>query len=223
MAITAIVLLKVDSFTLAPESGMRAEALDDAVLLYTGMPFASEPTELTAKLQAVLGDVLDEHEDPRGVFVLPDVAGPKARSYLDVIDEVGEGGAWIPLAQGGPFGLPDGLGALGAVLGSMLQNMPESVLEAASAAARGDMAAFSQVSDQVASLMGHGSGDVSFENLARLMGDGRALDLSSPAFQQILQTLEGEMAKNPEQVERLRDQLFGALGGAPDSDEPPKR
>ena len=59
----------------------------------------------------------------------------------------------------------------------------------------GDMAAFSQVSDQVASLMGHGSGNVSFENLARLMGDGRALDLSSPAFQQILQTVEGEMRR----------------------------
>ena len=74
MAITALALLKVDSFSLAPETGMRAEPLEDAVLLHTGMPFASEPEELAAKLQEVLGDVLDEHEDPRGIFVLPDVA-----------------------------------------------------------------------------------------------------------------------------------------------------
>jgi hypothetical protein len=80
------------------------------------------------------------------------------------------------------------------------------------------MAAFHQVSDQVASLMGHGSGDVSFENLARLMGDGRAIDLSSPAFQQILRTLEGEMEKNPEQVERLRAQFFGSGGSSEEDD-----
>ena len=116
---------------------MRAESLEDAVLLHTGLPFASEPEELVAKLHAILGNVLDEHEDPRGIFVLPDVAMPKARSYLDVLAEVGAGGSWLSIEQGGPFGLPDGLGALGAVLGSMLQNMPESVLEAASAAARG--------------------------------------------------------------------------------------
>ncbi|MFT3927198.1 MAG: hypothetical protein QM778_31925 [Myxococcales bacterium] len=211
MSITAVILLKVDSCSPAPQSGMRADLLEDAALLHTGLPFASEPDELLERVRAAVGDdLLAEHEDPRGLFVMPDVAAPRARSYLDVIDEVGEGGSWLPLEQASSYGLPDGLGALGAVLGSMLQNMPESVLEAASAAARGDLAAFSQVSDQVASLMGHGSEGVSLASLARLMGDGRALDPSSPAFQQILHTLEGELERNPEQVARIAEQFFGA-------------
>jgi hypothetical protein len=133
---------------------------------------------------------------------------------------VGEGGIWLSHDQaGGVFGLPDGMGALGAVLGSMLQNMPASVLEAASAAARGDMAAFSQVSEQVAALMGHGGENVSFESLARLVGDGRALDPTSPAFQQILQTLEGEVEKNPEHVARIAEQFFGARGQSEEEEE----
>ena len=199
---------------------MRAEPLEDAVLLHTGLPFSMDPEVLLSRLAEALGEaLLAEHGDPRGLFVLPDVAAPRARNYLDVLDEVGEGGVWLALEQAEQFHLPDGLGALGAVLGSMLQNMPESVLEAASAAARGDMEAFSQVSDQVAALMGHGRDGVSFEGLARLMGDGRALDLASPAFQQILRTLEGEMARDPAQVERLRAQLFGGQG-EPEDGEP---
>jgi hypothetical protein len=218
MSIQAIALLKLDACEPNPESGMRVEALEDAVLVHTGLPFSSDPEELAARLRAALGAALEEHDDPRGIFVLPDVAKPMARSYVDVLDEVGEGGAWHAHDHlGGSYGLPDGLGALGAVLGSMLQNMPESVLEAASAAARGDMAAFNQVSDQVASLMGHGGDNVSLASLARLVGDGRALDPTSPAFQQILHTLEGELEKDPEQVARLAEQFFG--GREPGTDE----
>jgi hypothetical protein len=267
MPILAVALLKLDAcsallargparFDLAAESGVRAEALDDAQLLHTGLPFASEPELIVQRLQQALGEALDEHDDPRGVFLLPDVAAPKARAYLDVIDEVGEGGQWLPLPQEAQdFGLPDGLGALSAVLGSMLQHMPESVLEAASAAARGDLDAFSQISEQVAAWMGHGraapaahvdlgelarstrastawSGDVllargsarfdareqneedaALASLARLAGDGRSLDLSSPAFQQLLQALEGELEKAPEQVARIRALLFGKPDG----------
>ncbi len=218
MSIRAIALLKLDACEPTPESGMHVESLEDAVLVHTGLAFSSDPEELVARLHAALGGQLDDHDDPRGIFVLPDVARPRTRSYLDVLDEVGEGGSWLSFEQlGSSFGLPDGLGALGAVLGSMLQNMPESVLEAASAAANGDMSAFSQVSDQVAALMGHGAEHVNFETMARLVGDGRALDPSSPGFQQLLSALQGELEKNPEQVARIAEQFFG--GPASDGDE----
>jgi hypothetical protein len=64
--------------------------------------------------------------------------------------------------------------------------------------------------------MGHGGENVSFQSLARLIGDGRALDPTSPAFQQILQTLEGELEKNPEQVARIAEQFFGERGETED-------
>ena len=86
-------------------------------------------------------------------------------------------------------------------------------------AARGDMSAFSQVSDQVAALMGHGGEHVSLQSLARLVGDGRGLDPSSPGFQQLLGALEGELAKNPEQVARVAEQFFGGAVSHKDEDE----
>jgi hypothetical protein len=80
MSIQAIALLKIDSCASTPESGMRVESLEDAVLVHTGVPFSCEPEDLVARLSAALGAELDEHEDPRGIFVLPDVARPTART-----------------------------------------------------------------------------------------------------------------------------------------------
>ena len=75
--------------------------------------------------EALLGDVR-EHVclGPAVAFLVVVGLGYLA---LPRIDEVGEGGMWIALGDIEGFGMPDGLGALSAVLGSMLQNMPESV------------------------------------------------------------------------------------------------
>jgi hypothetical protein len=222
MAILAIVLLRLPGCTPQPEPSVRVEPLTDAVLLHTTASFGSDPEDLGALLQRSLGAQLEEHEDARGIFVLPSVAVPSARSYDAVIAEVGEGGMWIPQPSdaGGAYALPDGLGALGAVLGSMLQHMPQSVLDAASAAARGDMGGLSQVSDQVASLLGqepHGAPDMA--SLTRLVAGG-GLDFSSPMFQQLLGGLQQELARDPEKMQRLAEQLFGALPGSdPDDDK----
>ncbi len=219
MPINALVLLRADLTLPEAAHSMRLEALDDCTLIHTSVPFETDADELVARLRDVFGDALDEHDDPRGLFVLPEVARPKARAYLDVLEEVGEGGQWVSFGGHETFAVPDGLGALSAVLGSMLEYMPESVLEAASAAATGNTAAFSQVSAQVASMMGHGPGDVSLAGLLKLGGDGRGLDLASPAFQQILSTLEQELEKDPSQAARLREGLFGVLAQDEDADE----
>src|SRR5690242_19178961 len=138
MGITAMALLKIRDLALPPEAGMRVEQLEDAVLIHTGESFALEPEELGDVLLDAVGAAITDHADPRGIFFLPDVAAPKARTYVGVIAEVADGGVWAQLGDMlESFGPGDGLGALGAVLSSMIQYMPEAVVEAASAAAQG--------------------------------------------------------------------------------------
>lgn len=69
--------------------------VEDGVLVYTQVPFASEPEELARSLKEILGNVLESHDDARGVFVFPDVARPKSVRYNEVITEVGEVGYWL--------------------------------------------------------------------------------------------------------------------------------
>jgi hypothetical protein len=228
MAITATALLQIPD--LPAPAGMRAELLTDATLLHTGAPFASEPEELFALLEAVLGPVLAQHGDPRGVLFLPDVAKPEARSYAEVVAEVGEGGVWAaPPEDDAAFALPDGLGALSAALGSMVQNMPPSVLAAAEAAARGDAAAFRSVGEQVAAMLGQpdaqlaglasmlGQPDAQLAGLASMLGIS-GIDALSPAMEQIIPKLEQEFARDPQKLQQLAAQLFGA-GALPSEDD----
>lgn len=223
MTITATALLRLPHCVLqgSAAAGLRLERIEDAVLLHTSADFGSDPDELAALLGQVLGEQLAEHDDARGVFVLPSVAKPAARSYDAVIAEVGEGGEWIPLLidEGEAFGLPDGLGALGAVLGSMMQHMPQSLLDAAQAASRGDMQGLSQVSDQVAEALGHGpQGGLDLGSLTRMMAGG-GLDFSSPQMQQLMSGLQEELARDPEKLQRLAAQLFGQVPGDGSDDE----
>ena len=100
----------------------------------------------------------------------------------------------------------------------MLQHMPQSVLDAAAAAARGDMQQLSQVSDQVASLLGQAPQTaVDMDSLMRLVSAG-GLDLSSPMFQQLLSGLQGELERDPGKLQRLAEQLFGQVPPAGDDE-----
>src|ERR1700753_3225255 len=93
MGITAIALLKIPGLV----SAQRVERLDDAALLHTAEEFGDEPLALSLAVRALVGDALDEHSDPRGIFFIPSVVKPSARSYDAVIEEIGEGGVWGPL------------------------------------------------------------------------------------------------------------------------------
>jgi hypothetical protein len=232
MTIYAVALLRVPPFAPPLGSGMRVEPLDDAVLVHTADSFAEEPAALARRLTAVLDTELADHDDPRGVFVLPSVASPTARSYAGVLDEVGAGGQWLAIAAPGEaldgFCVPDGFGGLAAVFGSMIQHMPEAVLEAAAAAARGDEAGFSAVGEHVAAMLGHvparpgvlpdaQSLGASAEGLLGMLS-GAGLDVSSPAFQQALGAVEAELARDPARVRAIAEQLFGAQGGPDDGE-----
>lgn len=222
MPITATALLRLphDTLTSPVADGFQLERLEDAVLLHTAADFGSDPDELGALLEQLLGDQLAEHADARGVFILPSVAKPGARRYDAVIAEVGEGGMWIPLpSDADAFALPDGLGALGAVLGSMMQHMPQSLLDAAQAAARGDMQGLSQVSDQVAEALGHGpQGGLDLASLTRMMAGG-GLDFSSPQLQQMMSGLQAELERDPARLQQLAAQLFGQAPSDGSDDE----
>jgi len=149
----ALALLRFDPAVLAASS-VPFQPLRDGLIVQTGADFANEPAQLRAALLARVGpDALAKHVDPRGILFLPDVAAPSSSSYDAVVSEVGEGGVWSAPAdaEAGPFGAAGGLGAL---LGSVMSQLPPSLLSAASAAAQGDRAALDTVSAQVQALLG---------------------------------------------------------------------
>lgn len=201
MAIHAIALLQIKPGAGAdalPLGAARVETLDDSILLHTGARFASEPTALSYAVHALLGDELaSQHRDPRGVLFIPDVAAPTARSYEAVIKEVGEGAEWGPPLSGAGAAA-EGLEAL---LGNMLASMPNSVMQTASAAVNGDPQAFQALTAQLEGLLG-----------------GAGMDLSSPMFQQLAQTMQAELAKDPAQLAELADRLFGGATGPEEDD-----
>lgn len=96
MAIDAIALLRVPPAAIPADRVIRV--LDDGVLVRTGARFDEEPEALADILCDALGDALDDHEDPRGVLLIPSVADPKATTYDAVVEEIGEGGTWAPIS-----------------------------------------------------------------------------------------------------------------------------
>lgn len=212
MSLKTRVLLRLGASELSAVDGLRLHELQDAVLVDTDVDFAAEPAVLRAALETALGEGLAGHDDPRGVFCIPSVVEITRDAYLDVLEEVGEGGQWVSVAtsaEGVGHGVADGMGALSAVLSSVMQHMPEAMVEAAGAAARGDLPGVSAVADQVASLMGSPVQAQGLEALVARMGGGE-LDLSSPAFQKLLEAVQAQMDDNPALVAQLRAQLFGA-------------
>jgi hypothetical protein len=107
MAIEAIALLKLTRAQMEaafPAKGaerpgadgkpLKLSALEDAVLLTLGASFDLEPDEASALLRARLGAALDQHDDPRGVLVIPDKARPGSKRYDEAVEEVGDLGFW---------------------------------------------------------------------------------------------------------------------------------
>lgn len=105
MSIDAVALLKRSSLRdtrVGSHPGFLEHALEDAVLFHTHARFGHEPDELAFALRAQLGDLLDAHDDARGVFLLPDVAlehAMQAQRYDAVIEAIGEAGMWCPLVS----------------------------------------------------------------------------------------------------------------------------
>ena len=80
MPIDAIALLRVPPASIPADRLIRA--LDDGALVRTGARFDEDPEDLAALLCDALGDALDDHEDPRGVLLIPDVAKPSGTAPI---------------------------------------------------------------------------------------------------------------------------------------------
>src|SRR5690606_1901739 len=74
---------------------------------------ASEPDELAERLEDLLGELLDEHDDERGVPIYPSSHALEARTWAAAIEELGEAADWVRLDEGGTGGIGDMLKAFG--------------------------------------------------------------------------------------------------------------
>jgi len=213
MPIQALALLQVPGLEPVPGSSLRIQRLEDAVLLHTGESFATDPAELATRVRALIGDsVADRHSDPRGIFYVPDVAAPKARSYAAVIAEVGEGGVWGPLRTPSAV-LPESLKADD--LAAFLNQVPSSLIDAVGEVTRRDPDALRNASKQLEQMMGESGA----QGIGQLLGSA-GIDLSGGGLAQLVSSMQQELAANPDRLAELAEQL---LGGAPlaedDSDE----
>jgi hypothetical protein len=220
MGITAIALLKIPGLVAA----QRVDRLEDAALLHTGAEFGDEPLALSLAVRALVGDAIDEHADPRGIFFIPDVVKPLARSYDAVIEEIGEGGVWGPLHAPELAGLTFGSGAAGleALLGGMLQQMPSQVLAAASAAVQDNPealhAAASHLNEMLGKPEGHLPGASDLSGIANLL-DGAGIDFSSPSLRDLAAKLQAELERDPSQLADLAERLFAEGAGDEGEDD----
>jgi hypothetical protein len=93
-----------DLRTAANGDTLRVRALADSTVIDLGIPLASEPDAIAARLRALLGDLLDVHDAER-VPVYPSSHALEAGTWNDVVDELGEAADWIPVrAPADPFG-----------------------------------------------------------------------------------------------------------------------
>lgn len=76
--------------------------LQDAALVTTPHRFGDDDEALTDLLWDVFGDDLADHDDDRGIFVLPSVATPHGDTYERVLDEMGALGVWVSLGDEAP-------------------------------------------------------------------------------------------------------------------------
>ncbi|HKP64121.1 MAG TPA: hypothetical protein VJV78_45610 [Polyangiales bacterium] len=216
MGITAIALLRIPRL---PAVGGRVKALEDGFLLDTGESFATDPEELAGIVREQLGELASEHDDERGIFFLPDVAAPSARSYEAVIAEVGEGGVWGPVpSEASPLGAAFAGGGLGALLGSLMQQLPSGVLDTAAAAARGEPGAFEAASAQLQAAAGSGQLDVT--RLGAML-ESSGIDMA--AMQQLMGEMQSALTRDPAATAALAEKLFGQAAGDDEDDDDTKR
>lgn len=91
---------------------LRATPLNDGCLLHLALQYDTAPETLGATLRKDLADVLGDLDR---VYVYPSVAKPESTTYQGVLDELGEGGEWIPLPSTGT--------AIPADMGGLLQGL----------------------------------------------------------------------------------------------------
>lgn len=203
------------SFRVEGAGGARFEVryLQDAALVSTTHPFGADDEALTESLWGLFGDDLADHDDDRGIFVIPSVAKPRGTTYALVVDEVGEVGEWVSLGddegdadegddaalsgevEGGDAPPPDFMAAVANITKALgadtLQSLQQAMLS-------GDMGAFARAQERVAAQVAQRP-----ELAAQLQG---LMGMVPP------EVAQAAMNTSPEEMMR---QVQGALPKAP--------
>lgn len=225
MTITAICLLKLPSLPLPDQGPVRAEALEDCVLLHTSLDFADDPLDVAGAIRSLLGEPLaTQHADARGVYLIPSVAAPRARAYDAVLDEVGEGGVWATWEPPARPAAPSG--DLAGMLGSMLGQMPESMFAAAAAGLRDNPAALKEATAQLPGLLEQPGAlgallEQGSSQMPELAGMLRALglDLADGDLTLLTSSLQAELGRDPASLLAMAESLFGGTDDEDDQDD----
>ena len=198
------------------------EAFDDATAIRLGIPLGyADPEVMGVLVATALGDLIDSHDDPRGVPLIPESYVPKARAWDALIEELGELADWAPI-EGPEIVDPaaDMFGALGAdpqqlmQMAAQMQGQDPSVLMqqamqmAQQLAASGAMDEIQRAMQQMMQGQGMppGGGDADGGVPGGMPGMG--MDFAAMAAQ-----AQSMLDANP----ALRDKLMQQMGGA----EPP--
>lgn len=214
----------------------RLQPLDDATLVFTPVPFATEPDEIALAVRTLLGGGLDAHDDKRGIFVLPDKAAPKGGGYAAALDDVGELGMWVPkvAADYVPKRIAEApAGSMEAQLRDLMAAIPpDQLAQMESLMASGDPNAFGAIQAQLASVFGSPEALAQLQQTVGAMleqhgGDPNAL-LSqmgfaggdeADMFEQARAQIEALRETNPELYRQLKAQLEAAEQGEGDDDD----
>jgi len=183
------------------------ESFEDATALHLGIPLGHDDPEVMGTLVAVaVGDIIDDHDEPRGVPLYPDNYRPKARTWEGLLDEIGDALDWAPIEgpevvdpMGMPGMMPGGMGPGAEDLASMASQMqamlPPEMLQQAM-----------QMAQQLA-----GSGSLADVERAmkQMMGPmpGSGEASAGMDFQTIARQAQQMLDANPEMKERLESQL----------------
>jgi len=215
MSIDAVALLKGANLPLS--SRLHVQKLKDATLVHTGVGFGGDLDMLAYAVRTSVGDALDAHDDPRGIFVLPDVAEPKADTYEGVIAEIGEAGEWVQKMAAGE--VPATLdaapaGSFEALMGQAMQALAGTDLaDIQRAIASGDYAAMAKLQERMAQALG---GEEAMNQLAsQLMGSA---NVEAALAGRPMEPLAGfpdlpiDLAKmDPKELAEMQKQLEGML------------
>ncbi len=215
MAIDAVALLKGTDYALADR--LHVSKLEDSVLVHTGVAFGSDLEMLAYGVRTIIGDALDKHDDARGIFVMPDVAKPKARTYEGVIAEVGEAGEWVPKMAAGE--IPERLleapdGSFAAMMGQAMQALGGANLaDIQRALATGDYSSLEKMQEAMAAAVG--GQDALNALAAQLIGAANAEGALANVDAQALAGLPNlpmDLADlDEEQLEAMTKELAGVL------------
>lgn len=214
---------KEDAYTGANGEPFGIVALDDATVVQLGISIASEPEELAERLEALLGELLDAHADPRGVPIYPSSHALEATGWDAAIEELGEAADWVSLEGDGGGGIGDMLKAFGLGAGELedvqkifAEGDRSALLSSAMRMAQemAESGALEDLAKRMRIMQGADGGEEQWKQLERATATDR---LGGLDLEELSKEARRMLEQNPELEEKLRS-VFEAPDEEDDED-----